>query len=141
MAAAEENLREIYPNPGSITKSDVWKFFGFYKINDNEPPSKKNLDTTQAVCRLCRKIYRNTGNTTNFRAHIDGEHKLPSGNSTQSRSDKVETKLVQPTISAAFVKRCDVVSGSNTVLSQERRGRVDDAIYQQTLKTIISREI
>ncbi|XP_033727713.1 uncharacterized protein LOC117317038 [Pecten maximus] len=82
MAAAEENLREIYPNPGSKTKSDVWKFFGFYKINDNEPPSKKNLDTTQAVCRLCRKIYRNTGNTTNFRAHIDGEHKLPSGNST-----------------------------------------------------------
>ncbi|XP_033746440.1 uncharacterized protein LOC117331706 [Pecten maximus] len=117
MAAAEENLREIYPNPGSKTKSDVWKFFGFYKINDNEPPSKKNLDTTQAVCRLCRKIYRNTGNTTNFRAHIDGEHKLPSGNSTQSRSDKVETKLVQPTISAAFVKRCDVVSGFYRTLS------------------------
>jgi len=71
MAAPE---REIYPHPGGKTMSDVWKFFGFYKIQDDEPPLKKNLDLSQAICRVCRKIYKNTGES-NVKNH---SLKLPS---------------------------------------------------------------
>lgn len=51
--------RVIYPYPGQ-TKSKVWEYFGFYKSKEG-PPTKVNLDMSQAVCRLCLKKYSNKG--------------------------------------------------------------------------------
>lgn len=53
---------EICPYPGGKARSEVWKYFGFYKAKIG-PPTKENLDMTHAVCRLCRKKYANKGST------------------------------------------------------------------------------
>lgn len=59
-ADANNNLEKIiYEYPGKA-KSDVWKFFGFYKKKDG-PPIKENLDMSFAVCKVCRKTYANKG--------------------------------------------------------------------------------
>ncbi|KAJ8313896.1 LOW QUALITY PROTEIN: hypothetical protein KUTeg_008457, partial [Tegillarca granosa] len=75
---------EIFDHPGQ-KKSVVWRYFGFFKIKENEPPHKNNLHMARAVCKVCRKIYKDNGNTTNFKAHIENEHML-----TQSDTSKLQ---------------------------------------------------
>ncbi|WAQ99966.1 hypothetical protein MAR_024339 [Mya arenaria] len=62
MAALADGNREseIFNHPGSKTKSYVWKVFGFQKIALNLPPTKDNLNMNIAICRLCKKTYKNT---------------------------------------------------------------------------------
>ena len=55
-----EHVKAIYDFPGRKTKSNVWKYFGFYKLKPG-PPSKENLDMSFAVCKICKKTYANKG--------------------------------------------------------------------------------
>ena len=54
MAGNDKKERKIYDFPGN-NRSDVWKFFGFYK---NE---QQKVDKSKAVCKLCRKEYSYSG--------------------------------------------------------------------------------
>ena len=38
--------------PGKKTKSSVWKYFGFYKIDEDGPPEKRNINK----CRMPKKV-------------------------------------------------------------------------------------
>lgn len=61
MAALADDNTEIFNHPGSKTKSNVWKVFGFQKIAQKIPPTKDNLNMNITICRLCKKTYKNTG--------------------------------------------------------------------------------
>ena len=50
---------EICCYPGNA-RSKVWEYFGFYQVKEG-PKTKKNLDMTKVICRLCRKQYANKG--------------------------------------------------------------------------------
>ena len=54
---------EIFNYPGARRKSKVWDTFGFLKVKAG-PPTKENLDMDHAICRLCRKSYKNKGRYT-----------------------------------------------------------------------------
>ncbi|XP_061758149.1 E3 SUMO-protein ligase ZBED1-like [Nerophis ophidion] len=56
----------IQPPPRTL-KSDVWRYFGFYR-------GKNGLDRTHAICRLCNAKVEYFGNTSNPRAHLDRQH-------------------------------------------------------------------
>ena len=54
-------VKHIYDHHGTKKKSEVWKYFGFYKKDQSLPPTKDNLNMEKGVCRVCRKEYRNKG--------------------------------------------------------------------------------
>uniref|UniRef100_A0A3B3XPC0 Uncharacterized protein n=1 Tax=Poecilia mexicana TaxID=48701 RepID=A0A3B3XPC0_9TELE len=58
----------IIPAP-SCFKADVWAYFGFKKKKDSD-----FMDKTLAVCKLCHTSVKNSGNTTNLRAHLKRHH-------------------------------------------------------------------
>ena len=60
VADNEDDQREILPYPGTKSKSEVWKYFGFYRKAVG-PPTRQNLDMSRAVCKLCRRTYANKG--------------------------------------------------------------------------------
>ena len=43
-------VQEIYPDK---TKSNVWNYFGVYKVKEG-PPCKQTLYMIYAVCKICR---------------------------------------------------------------------------------------
>ncbi|XP_069107962.1 E3 SUMO-protein ligase ZBED1-like [Argopecten irradians] len=126
--------KTIYPHPGSKAKSEVWKYFGFLKMSDNLPPTKSNLNMNQAICRLCRKVYKNTGNTTNFQSHIDNEHKLHDTRVCKQK-DKL-TKLGNRDASGStkqtFQTTLHQMVGmkSNNKLGAERKKEVDQSLMK-----------
>ncbi|XP_037829561.1 E3 SUMO-protein ligase ZBED1-like [Kryptolebias marmoratus] len=58
----------IVPAP-SCFKADVWTYFGFKKKKDSD-----FMDKALAVCKLCHTSVKNSGNTTNLRAHLKRHH-------------------------------------------------------------------
>jgi len=44
--------------------SDIWQHFD--KLNRNE-----------SKCKICKKIYKTSGNTTNLRTHLEKMHNIP----------------------------------------------------------------
>lgn len=51
---------ELFPFPGGKARSMVWKYFGFYKVNEG-PPTKENLEMNKVICKICGKGYCNNG--------------------------------------------------------------------------------
>ncbi|XP_029160189.1 zinc finger BED domain-containing protein 6-like, partial [Nylanderia fulva] len=56
------------------TKSNAWDFF-------------TKIDTTHARCNICKKIFKNCGNTTNFLIHIKKQHEVEFNKQYLSGSD------------------------------------------------------
>lgn len=66
----EDEEKEIQPPPRSL-KSNIWKYFGFYR----EPGlGKQRLDMTHTICRDCNGKVKYFGNTSNSRAHLERHH-------------------------------------------------------------------
>ncbi|CAH1714707.1 unnamed protein product [Aphis gossypii] len=61
----------------SKPKSEVWKYFD-KKMNGN------------AMCKVCGKILRTSGNTSNLMGHLKKMHKLPSV-INNNKKEKVST--------------------------------------------------
>jgi len=84
MASAQQqpsvSPEKIYDAP-FITKSNVWKHFGFRK-------NAGKLDKSVALCKLCRAEIKYTGGTTNFATHLKRRHEidLSSPTSTQPKA-------------------------------------------------------
>lgn len=74
------------PKGGS---SHVWKYFGFYKINNI-------ISKDKAVCKICNLEYKYTGGTTNLNQHLQKHHTdlsqtvLPS---TSGLKGKIQTPI------------------------------------------------
>lgn len=47
----------LFPYPGSKTRSRVWQYFGFKKVDAALPATKENLNMKSATCKICRKEY------------------------------------------------------------------------------------
>jgi len=64
----------------SKSKSEVWKYF-----------EKKN--NGNAMCKVCGKLLRTSGNTSNLMGHLKKVHKLPSETNLKSpnKKEKVST--------------------------------------------------
>ena len=58
--------RIIVNNP-KATSSHVWKYFGFYKVNNIILKDK-------AICKICNLEYKYTGGTTNLSQHLQKHH-------------------------------------------------------------------
>ena len=71
-----QEAEEIFNYPGARRKSKVWDTFGFLKVQAG-PPTKENLDMDHAICRLCRKSYKNKGSYTQIVVAQIQLHRLP----------------------------------------------------------------
>ena len=71
-----QEAEEIFNYPGARQKSKVWDTFGFLKVKAG-PPTKENLDIDHAICRLCRKSYKNKGRYTQIVVAQIQLHRLP----------------------------------------------------------------
>jgi hypothetical protein len=81
-------MTEIVDKPKG--KSDLWKVFGFKKIDGK-------VVTDKAICRLCNFEYQyNTSSTTALRNHIQSKHKETLTKEAKSTSNE------QPKISQSF---------------------------------------
>lgn len=58
---------KIYDAPKKTHKSNVWRYFGFFK-RDGE------LDKTHVICKQCRVAIKYAGNTTNLATHMKRRH-------------------------------------------------------------------
>lgn len=77
-------------NAPSGLKADVWKHFGFKTYE-----GRKELDKTNAICKLCQMQVKYSGNTTNLRHHLTRHH-----------ADRVSAKMSgasQTALEKAFV--------------------------------------
>ncbi|KAK6188361.1 hypothetical protein SNE40_004547 [Patella caerulea] len=63
--------RKMYNFPGNA-RSDVWKHFGFYAVDDNAESIQ--LDRSKAICKICHLAIKNHGNTTNLYNHVTKRH-------------------------------------------------------------------
>lgn len=83
--------------------SDVWKFFGFEK-DENDGYKNKKL----AICRLCRTSIKYSGNTTNLGGHLNRYHyneRYKSDLSAISMKVGGNASSSQPTIGNVFEKK------------------------------------
>lgn len=114
MADIEDSLEMLYDHPGLKTKSLVWKHFGFLKTKEG-PANFKNLDMSRAICKLCRRVYANKGNTTNMMAHLNQAHPSDKTGNVSGKKTKVnQTKL---THSSAFVTAAAMSKDRKTILN------------------------
>ena len=75
--------QELLPLEGS--SSAVWKYFGFPAINGKIVIEKKERDKVH--CKLCSRVIKYSGSTTNLRFHLKEHHRsvfnsLPSPDSS-----------------------------------------------------------
>ena len=76
--------------------SYVWKHFAFeFELKDG----KKIIDRSKAVCKICKKYIKYSGNTTNLGNHLRALHQIEG--SAKLSSDKVEP-VKQTSIKEAF---------------------------------------
>ena len=68
----DREATQLLPLEGST--SEVWKHFGFPAKNGKhiEPDKRKR---TKVCCKLCKKMIKYCGNTSNLRAHLERDHK------------------------------------------------------------------
>ena len=50
-----ENQREIYPYPGSKSKSEVWRYFGFYRSTDEKHSQHDKSNLLTNLLKLTNK--------------------------------------------------------------------------------------
>ena len=71
-AMASSITAEIEMLPFEDDTSSVWAHFGFPSTNGKIMQVRKNRK--QVYCRLCPKVLKYSGNTTNLRFHLQSTH-------------------------------------------------------------------
>ncbi|XP_033725237.1 zinc finger BED domain-containing protein 1-like [Pecten maximus] len=142
VAIATSTDTELYDHPGGgKARSKVWDVFAFRKIKKELPSSRKNLDMTVAVCRLCQKSYKNTGNTTNFMSHIRNEHSLPKGTDNtpkvKTNTTTTGTCIHTPTRKPRQVQSTLNFPSQESKLGNERKKALDDRLMKMVIGKVL----
>ena len=103
--SGDEGKTDLLPLEGAL--SSVWSYFGFLAKDGRfvEPDKKKR---TTVHCKLCARVLKYAGNTTNLRFHLENTHRTQFQALQQAKKDDMRRKTVptrqavQQSIPAAF---------------------------------------
>ena len=93
-------MEKILVNNPKAASSQVWKYFGFYKINNMILKDK-------AVCKICNLEYKYTGCTINLNQHLQKHHSdvmgvSPSHTGQSKGQSQITSMLKMPAQKMAF---------------------------------------
>ena len=112
-SSASSNI-ELLPLEGC--SSVVWKYFGF-PSRDGKFLELDKKKRTSVHCKICAKVLKYTGNTTNLRYHIQHNHRSEYKNMLEAEAPEKE----------AARKRA-----ADTVLGDKRQRLIGDCIEMQS---------
>lgn len=81
---------EIVRNKGA--KSSTWDNFGFVKY------AGEDVNKKAVACKICRFVFKYSGNTTNLQDHLNRKHPGQSDNKKTTRSGKSDSRTVKPEV-------------------------------------------
>ena len=113
MASSSTAALELLPLEGAT--SSVWTHFGFPSSNGKIIEERKNRK--QVYCRLCPKVLKYSGNTTNLRFHLQSAHStvykaLVRSENKPKEAHPKHTHQGQTTIQESLEKRQPIPSTS-----------------------------
>ncbi len=112
----EIDSEEIFNAPKKTHKSNVWRYFGFFKRDGK-------LDKTHAICKQCRAVINYIRSTTNMATHMKRRHGVdtsaaapltsPSNHSTEADNIKLgSSKTGEKSISSYFSPNAPLAANS-----------------------------
>ena len=130
MATSSSGKTELLPLDRAT--SGVWSYFGFPSKDGKflEPDKKKR---TSVHCKLCTKVLKYAGNTTNLRYHLEYNHRsefqaLQVSQEPQreaARKRAVASSSSQQSITSAFHAQTPIPCSS------PRWNKLTDAVYSK----------
>ena len=96
MASPEAGKVELLPLEGAT--SGVWRYFGFPSKEGKFVEPDKNKRTS-VHCKLCTKVLKYAGNTTNLRYHLEHSHRaefqaLQLAQASEKEAGRTRTALI-----------------------------------------------
>ncbi|XP_051799781.1 focadhesin isoform X3 [Acanthochromis polyacanthus] len=87
-------------------KADIWNYFRFR--NDD---SRKELDRSKAICKICQMEVKFCGNTTNLRNHMQRHHQDIMSKAAGLQQNKLKEALQLPASSPRANKITEAIAG------------------------------